>query len=100
MRSIRLSTVLGKSLVLLNLVPANKSILKVYNIPLLAFLDYHALIDVDLFVLSFSECSRLACGRKHPLWLRIVGFDSVTLLLHPIHVTKYSKSKHRDVRDV
>ena len=62
---IRLSTVLGKSLVLLNLVPANKSVLKVYNIPLLAFLDYHVLIDVDLFVLSFSECFRLACGLSY-----------------------------------
>ena len=30
----------------------------------------------------------------HPLWLRIVGFDSVTLLLHPMHVTKSTcKSK-------
>ena len=27
-----------------------------------------------------------ACRRKHPLWLRIVSFDSVALLLHPMHI--------------
>ena len=49
---------------------------------LLAFLDHHALIDVDLFVLSFSECSWLAMHEKHPLWL----IDSVTLRSHPMHI--------------
>ena len=27
-----------------------------------------------------------ACRRKHPLWIRIVSFDSVALLLHPMHI--------------
>ena len=32
--------------------------------------------DVDLFVLSFSECSQLTCGRNYPLWLRITLIQS------------------------
>ena len=49
-------------------------------------------IDADLFMLSFSECSWLACGRKHPLWLRIVSFDSVALPLHPMHIATQKAS--------
>ena len=51
-------------------------------IPSLAFLDYYAPINVDVFV---------ECGMWETFWLsrwfRIVSFDSVALFLHP------SKSK-------
>ena len=50
------------------------------------------LLMSTLFVLSFSEYSQLACGRIHPLWLRIVSFDSVALLLHPMHIATQEAS--------
>ena len=53
---------------------------------MLAFLNYHALIDIDLFVLSFSGRPRVfSTCMQEKTSPRIVSFDSVALLLHPMH---------------
>ena len=33
-----------------------------------------------------------ACKRKHPLWIRIVSFDSVALFLHSMHIDTQTES--------
>ena len=67
----------------------HKHLLYIY-IPSLAFLDYYAPINVDVFY-RVQHVGDIQVVPWLSRWFRIVSFDSVALFLHP------SKSKRRDV---